>query len=189
MTDMNSRRVFLVAIALVITCALAGCLNPPVIERRVVEDTGTLHLPDIFGSVLRIEGDHGIIYTPDPFPYDGYREGMKVTFTGETSTSPNYPVQSSIPVDLILLRPLPGTTGPVYGIGNITYVDLEGGFYGITVDTRTPSGIITYYPLDLDKEFQVDGITISFTGVEQPGVVTISQWGTPIFLNRVKRII
>jgi hypothetical protein len=188
MSIMDIRQALLLVSTIILVCSFTGCLNPPQLERKVIEDTGTLHLPDAFGSSLRIESDHGIIYTPEQFPHEGFKDGMKVLFTGTTSPNPYYPVQTAIPIHLVLLRPLPGSAGPVYGIGNVTHVDLEGGFYGITVDTGSSSGIIRYYPSNLDQEFQVDGITISFSGDEQPGMVTVQQWGTPLFITRVRQI-
>jgi hypothetical protein len=188
MIYMDIRQAILVIITIILVCSFTGCLNPPPLERKVVEDTGTLYLPDAFGSALRIESDHGIIYTPDPFPHEGFKDGEKVFFTGTTSQSPYYPIQTAIPINLVLLRPLPGSGGTVYGIGNVTHVDLEGGFYGITVNTGGPSGIIHYYPENLDKEFQVDGIAISFTGEEKTDVSTIQQWGIPLFVTRIREI-
>jgi hypothetical protein len=169
-------------------CIIAGCLSPPVIERKVVTDTGTLYLPDLFGSALRIESDHGIVYDPAQFPVIGFKNGMKVEFIGTTGQNPYYPVQTSIPLELVLIHPIQGAAGPVYGIGRVTKVDIEGGFYGITVDVPGQDRVIRYDPLDLDREFQVDGLNISFSGEEQPGVLTNAQWGTPLFLSRVKAI-
>ena len=187
---MNSFSLQVVIISGIIAFAtiMAGCLSPPALEKKVVDDTGTLYLPDLFGSALRIESDHGIVYTPAPFPSDGFKNGMKVEFIGETSQNPYYPVQTSIPLDLTLLHPLPGTAGPMYGIGKVTKVGIEGGFYGITVDVPGQDRAIRYVPEDLDREFQVDGLNISFSGEEKPDVSTISQWGTPLYLTRVKAI-
>jgi len=169
-------------------CIIAGCLSPPAIERKVVADTGTLYLPDLFGSALRIESDHGIVYDPVQFPVMGFKNGMKVEFIGTTGQNPYYPVQTSIPLELILLHPLPGTKGPVYGIGTVTKVDIEGGFYGITVDVPGQDRAIRYVPLNLDREFKADGLNLSFSGEEQPDVITISQWGTPLDLTREKAL-
>jgi len=182
----SRRRALIIFVILGLACTIAGCLSPPALERKVITDTGTLYLPDLFGSTLRIESDHGIVYIPDPFPDNGFKTSMKVEFFGETGQNIYYPIQTAIPLDIILLHPLPGTKGPVYGTGRVTYVNTEGGFYGITVDTRGLAGKIKYYPLDLDKEFQVDGLNISFSGEEQPDVITTSQWGTPLFLTRVR---
>ena len=182
------QKTLLIFVILGISCIIAGCLSPQALERKVVADAGTLYLPDLFGSTLRIESDHGIVYIPDPFPYNGFKTGMKVEFSGETSQNTYYPIQTAIPLDIILIHPLPGTKGSVYGTGRVTFVDTEGGFYGITVDTRGPEGTIRYYPLDLDREFQVDGLNVSFSGEEQPDVITTSQWGTPLFLTRIKPI-
>ncbi len=188
---MNSscRQIVIVLIILALATVMAGCLSPPALERKVVDDTGTLYLPDLFGSSLRIESDHGIVYTPVPFPSDGFKNGMKVEFIGETSQNPYYPVQTSIPLDLILLHPIPGSGGgPMYGIGEVTKVGIEGGFYGIIVDVPGQDRAIRYVPDNLDREFQVDGLNLSFSGQEQPDVITTSQWGTPLYLTREKAI-
>jgi hypothetical protein len=184
----SCRQALIIIAILGLTCTIAGCLSSPALERKVINGTGTLYLPDLFGSALRIESDHGIIYTPATFPDIGFKNGMKVEFIGAISQNPYYPIETTIPLDLILLHPLPGTKGPVYGTGTVTHVDIEGGFFGITVDTKGQGGTIRYYPLDLDKEFQVDGLMISFSGEEQPDVVTTSQWGTPLFLTRVRPV-
>ena len=48
------------------------------------------------------------------------------------------------------MRQIPGDNGYIYGIGNVTYISTEGGFYGIVVDTGGKSGVVQYLPLDLD---------------------------------------
>jgi hypothetical protein len=182
----SCRQTMILLCIVAFACLLAGCLSPPALERKVVTDTGTLFLPDLFGSALRIESDHGIVYTPAPFPANGFKTGMKVEFIGKTGQNPFYPVQTSIPLELILLHPLPGQKGPVYGTGKVTKVDIEGGFYGITVDVPGQDRAIRYVPENLDREFQVDGLNISFSGEEQPDVITTSQWGIPLDLTREK---
>lgn len=168
--------------------ACSGCTGSTPTERKIIFDTGTLFLPDAFGTPLKIEGDHGIVYIPEKIPYEGFKNGMKVRFAGTASQSPYYPVQPSIPIELILLRPVPGVEGPIYGIGKVMYVNSERGFYGIAVENGEPTGPVTYYPVDLDREFEKDGITVSFTGEERPDLAGTNQWGTPIFLTRVKKI-
>ena len=59
--------------------------------------------------------------------------------------------------------------------GTVTYVDLEGGFYGIVADDGT-----RYLPQNLPEEFAQDGLEVSFTAKVLEDVATIQQWGTPI---------
>ena len=109
-------------------------------------------------------------------------------FRGSPIPNPYYPVQTGIPVDLILLRQISGDNGYIYGIGNVTYITTEGGFYGIVVDTGGKSGVVRYLPLDLDPEFSQDGIRVSFTAYGRPDVITISQWGLPVNIVRMKKL-
>ncbi len=59
--------------------------------------------------------------------------------------------------------------------GTITYVDLEGGFYGIVAEDGT-----RYLPLNLSEEYRVDGMNVTFVASVQEDTVTIQQWGTPV---------
>jgi hypothetical protein len=65
--------------------------------------------------------------------------------------------------------------GEVSGTGTIHYVDLEGGFYGLTAETGA-----RYYPLDLPDGMMRDGLRVRFRVRIQPDVMTITMWGTPV---------
>ena len=187
MNKSHSHILVLVGI-LAIVGVIAGCTNSTVPERTIVDGTGTLNLPDMFGSSLRITGDDGLVYIPSAFPYDHFKNGDRVAFSGRTIANPYYPIQTGIPVELVLLRQIPGNNGFIYGIGNVTYITTEGGFYGIVVDTGARSGIVQYQPLDLDSEFKQDGIVVSFTAKGSPDTMTIAQWGLPVNIVRMKRL-
>jgi hypothetical protein len=184
----NHVHALLLVVILAIFSIVTGCTNTMVAERTSVDGTGVLNLPDMFGSSLRITGDDGLIYIPSPFPHDPFKNGDKVAFSGRTIPNPYYPIQSGVPVDLVLMRQIPGDSGYIYGIGNVTYITTEGGFYGIVVDTGGKSGVVRYLPLDLDPEFSQDGIRVSFTAYGRPDVITISQWGLPINIVRMKKL-
>ena len=47
----------------------------------------------------------------------------------------------------------------VEGNGTITYINLEGGFYGIVADDGEH-----YVPINLPSEFKVDGLRVRFKG-------------------------
>jgi hypothetical protein len=180
--------VLLPILVLMVFCTFSGCTNTMVPERKVVDGTGVLNLPDMFGSSLKIAGDDGLIYIPSPFPSDHFNNRDKVAFSGRTIPNPYYPVQTGVPVDLVLMRQIPGDNGYIYGIGNVTFIPPEGGFYGIVVDTGEKSGIVQYLPLDLDSEFKQDGIVVSFTAKGNPDTVTIAQWGLPVNIVRMKKL-
>jgi hypothetical protein len=59
--------------------------------------------------------------------------------------------------------------------GTVTYLDLEGGFYGIVADDGT-----RYLPLDLPAEYAQDGIAVTAEVKVREDVATIQQWGTPV---------
>lgn len=59
--------------------------------------------------------------------------------------------------------------------GTVTYIDLEGGFYGIIADDGA-----RYLPLDLPEEFEEDGLAVSAEVVVNDDVATIQMWGTPV---------
>ncbi|QSZ66324.1 hypothetical protein RJ40_01815 [Methanofollis aquaemaris] len=71
----------------------------------------------------------------------------------------------------------------VTGTGTITYIDLEGGFYGIVADDGA-----RYLPLDLDEAFQQDGLKVRFTLEPAEDVMTIQQWGRPVHVVSIEEI-
>ena len=190
MTIMKPRSlyVFLLFATLVVFLWSAGCTQNSQSERKVIESTGVLKMPDSFGSSLRIIGDDGLVYLPSPFPYVHFRDGDSVAFTAITQPDPLYPISSGIPVEIVFMQQLPEGNGYIYGFGNVTYVPLEGGFYGINVDTGGAEGTLKYYPLDMDEEFQKDGLHVSFTAKGSPGTMTTVQWGIPVNIVRMKAL-
>jgi hypothetical protein len=181
--------ILLLIAVLAIFCIVIGCTNTMVAERTFVEGTGVLNLPDMFGSPLKITGNDGLVYIPSQFPHDHFNNGDKVAYSGHTTPNPYYPVQTGVQVDLILMRQIPGDSGFIYGIGNVTYIPIEGGFYGIVVDTGGKSGVVKFLPLDLDREFSQDGIVVSFTAKGRPDAVTTTQWGLPVNIVRMKKLL
>jgi hypothetical protein len=67
-----------------------------------------------------------------------------------------------------------GDEGTVTGTGTVTYIDLEGGFYGIVADDGKQ-----YLPQNLDPAFAQDGLSVRFT-LKPVDVATIQQWGEPV---------
>ncbi len=71
----------------------------------------------------------------------------------------------------------------ISGSGVISYIDLEGGFYGILADDGTQ-----YYPINLDEGFEEDGLMVEFLGQLEEDFVSIHMWGTPITLMDIQAI-
>lgn len=66
--------------------------------------------------------------------------------------------------------------------GTITYVDLEGGFYGIVDEAGN-----RYLPLDLPPEFEKDGLRVVFRAVPARDRMSIQMWGVPVQLESIER--
>lgn len=73
--------------------------------------------------------------------------------------------------------------GIVEAEGVVHYVELEGGFYGITTDNGG-----RFYPVDLAEEYMQDGLRIRFRGAVQEDVVSIRMWGTPVEVEWIERL-
>ena len=65
----------------------------------------------------------------------------------------------------------------------VTYIDLEGGFYGLITDKGTK-----LLPINLEKEHQIDGTVLSFSSKRTTTRVTTKQWGQLVELIDVKLI-
>jgi len=73
--------------------------------------------------------------------------------------------------------------GTVSGLGTITYLDLEGGFFGLIADEGAK-----YDLLNLDEVFQQDGLRVRFRVRLRPDVATIRMWGRPAEVVAIARL-
>ena len=76
----------------------------------------------------------------------------------------------------------PAAQDAVSGTGIVIYQDIEGGFYGILADDGT-----RYLPLNLEDEYQIDGLSVRFSGTAREDLLTIAQWGMPIELTSIQK--
>ena len=67
-------------------------------------------------------------------------------------------------------------------LGTVTYLDLEGGFYGIVGEDGNK-----YLPLNLTEEFQQDSLQVRFTYQRREGVMTIAMWGQAVDITAIER--
>jgi len=68
-------------------------------------------------------------------------------------------------------------------IGTIQYIDLEGGFYGIVDDNGNK-----YDPVNLQDEFQEDGLRVKFSFKVLTDTASTHMWGTLIELTDIQEI-
>ena len=73
------------------------------------------------------------------------------------------------------------TASGKFKTGTITYVDLEGGFYGI-VDSQGNH----YFPVDLPQAFQKKGLDVLFRAEPVRKSVSTSMWGQPVRIEAIK---
>jgi hypothetical protein len=70
-----------------------------------------------------------------------------------------------------------------YITGTVKYLSFEGGFYGIvTVGKKNLD------PLNLSKEYKVDGKRIQFKYVEKNDMASTHMWGTIIEIIEIKEL-
>jgi inhibitor of cysteine peptidase len=65
--------------------------------------------------------------------------------------------------------------------GTVTFVDLEGGFYGIIGDDGT-----NYYPLQMDEQYKIDGLRVAFGYEPVKDIATVQMWGDPVNLTFIE---
>ena len=68
-------------------------------------------------------------------------------------------------------------------IGTINYIDLEGGFYGITDEDGNK-----YDPINLEGKYKEDGLQIKFSAEILEDYANIHMWGTIIEITSIQEI-
>jgi len=67
-------------------------------------------------------------------------------------------------------------------IGMVSYIDLEGGFYGIMTEKGEQ-----HRPMNLHVDYRVDGLRITYRYQTLENVPSIHMWGTPIEILEVRK--
>lgn len=71
----------------------------------------------------------------------------------------------------------------ISGTGTVTYLSLEGGFFGIIGDDGE-----RYDPVNLDEEFQVDGLRVHFKARICESQVSVHMWGTIVEIIEIRNL-
>ncbi len=167
--------IYLIA-GLIVACAVTacGCLDQESQSKEQITGNGTITYVDLEGGFYGIITEGGDQYYPLNLPDEYKVDGMRVEFTA-TITEDTVTVQQwGTPIEIAAIKRI-DENGTIAADGTVTYVDLEGGFYGIVADDGSQ-----YLPANLPEEFAVDGKRVHFTAVVQQDVVTIQMWGTPV---------
>jgi len=168
-------RVLVLASVLVAFSCSTGSGNDP----SVVSGTVLLldQAPDIYGVL----GDDGVNYEPRNLPSEYAVDGMRVRIDlrfldGEGVWGK--PIEI-IDVDRLDL-PAPGRDAQFEGA--VTWVDLEGGFFGILGDDGTQ-----YDPVNLSGEFAVDGLRVVVAARVRNDLASAHMWGLLISIENIDR--
>ena len=62
----------------------------------------------------------------------------------------------------------------------VKYFDFEGGFYGLLADNGEK-----YLPMNLSKEYKVEGTVLKVKGHVIKGMMTTTQWGEPFEVSDI----
>jgi len=162
-------KLIIVALMAAAACFLiaAGCVTEEPSAGMEVSGMGTIHYIDLEGGFYGIVTERGTQYLPLNLAEELKVDGTEVTFTGVTEEDAITMNMWGTPIQItgIMVDHEPA----ISGTGVVTYIDLEGGFYGIITETGT-----RYLPLNLAEEFKTDGLTVTFTATPED-VMTIQQ--------------
>ena len=67
--------------------------------------------------------------------------------------------------------------------GTIVYLDLEGGFYGITADDGT-----NYDPINLPDAFKTEGMRVTFIGFVRKDMASTHMWGQILEISKIEEL-
>jgi hypothetical protein len=172
-----------------VTASIAGCsvLGPESLPQPTAGN-GTIRLLTMEKDIYTIDADDGAQYYPLYLPASFQSEGMRVAYTVQVNTTVARMPGVGVPVDVIELVVLSPPGSLIAATGTIRYVDLEGGFYGITVDKGKKYGTVDFYPINLADQHKVNNSMVRFTGVPQRDIVTTAMWGIPIRIIDMEKI-
>jgi predicted small lipoprotein YifL len=185
----KTRYLCLMMLVLGMTASIAGCsvLGPESLPQPMAGN-GTIQLLQMEKDIYNIIADDGARYYPLYLPDSFRSDGMRVAYTIQANTTTGKMPGIGVPVDVIELVALSPPGSMIAATGKVRYVDLEGGFYGITVDKGKQYGTVDFFPINLADQYKVNNSMIRFTGVPQRDIVTTTMWGIPIQIIDAEQI-
>jgi hypothetical protein len=153
-----------------------------IIETKIVEN-GTIRYVDLKNGTYGISADNGLEYLPLNLNSSYKTDGLRVNFSAyPADRTTTVPWES--PVRLITIagtgEPLDATIAQT---GNVTWVNLGGGFYGIMGDDGN-----LYIPSNLDKKFMKNEFQVDFTAEKINDNLGRSRlWGIPVEILDIQK--
>ncbi|WP_083608763.1 DUF333 domain-containing protein [Methanoculleus chikugoensis] len=141
--------------------------------RRTVAANATVTYIDLEGGFYSLVTDDGRNYLPANLPAEYRQDGLSVQFSADVQDDAAGIQMWGTPVEIRSIEVIEGVL-LVSGNATVTYIDLEGGFYGLVADDGN------YLPLNLNETWQVDGTNVTFVARIKENTMTIQQWGTPV---------
>jgi hypothetical protein len=146
---------------------------------EIIQGIGKVRSTESEDIFLIITSD-GTQYLPSDLPEKYAIDGLTVEFKAyKMPISPAVRMRGT-PIRIISITPTSSKEGKIETTGTVTWVSLEGGFYGIIADDGTQ-----YDPVNLPDEYTYDGLRIGFTATEEPDVVSFHMWGTSVTITDV----
>jgi len=150
---------------------------------QIIQETGTVRSIDSNEDIFLIITRDGTHYLPINLPDKYAIDGLDIEFKAyKMPINPAVRMQGT-PIRIISITPVPQEEGNSATPGTVTWVPIEGGFYGITADDGTK-----YDPLNLPDKYAQDGLRIGFTAVEEQDVASFHMWGAIVTLTDVTAI-
>lgn len=179
----------LVLLVLLATAWIAGCIFPAADSQpQPIAGNGTILLVPGEKDLYSLVSETGVTYYPLSLPSSFRSNGMPVAYTIQVNKSVAVAPATGTPVDVIELVALSPPGSLIGATGTIRYVDLEGGFYGITVDKGTQYGKVDFFPINLDDSYKVNNSRVMFAGVPQRDIMTTVMWGIPVQIVEIETI-
>ncbi|BBL66991.1 putative hemolysin [Methanoculleus chikugoensis] len=141
--------------------------------RRTVLANATVTYIDLEGGFYGLVTDDGRNYLPGNLPAEYRQDGLSVQFSADVQDDAAGIQMWGTPVEIRSIEVIEGVL-LVSGNATVTYIDLEGGFYGLVADDGN------YLPLNLNESWQVDGTNVTFVARVLENTMTVQQWGTPV---------
>ncbi|HVP94677.1 MAG TPA: hypothetical protein VMS89_05830 [Methanoregulaceae archaeon] len=152
-----------------------------VTETRITSN-GTIRYIDLENGFFGIYADNGIKYLPVNLNSSLKTDGLRINFSAYPASIPTINMWGN-PVRLVSVtetgEPLDTT---ITMTGNVTWVDLGSGFYGIIGNDGN-----LYIPSNLDGQFMKNGFHVNFTAEKTRDNSARSHlWGIPVELLDIR---
>ncbi len=149
-----------------------------------ISSNGTIRHVDRNSESFVIFSDNHMKYLPVFLGPQFRSDGLRVNFSAYPVTMTDPPA-GMMPVTLVTIALTGEPPDPtIFQTGNVTWVNLGGGFFGIMGDDGN-----LYIPSNLDKKFSKTELQVKFTAEKtDSGLSRLHLWGIPVELLEIERL-